>query len=133
MKTLFADTYYFIALLSPSDEQHALAREYTSGFQGAFVTTPWVLAEVGNALAIPPNRALFVDLVNDLRADRRVVIVPAADELFERGYRFYGRRPDKEWGLTDCISFVVMQERGLTEALTADHHFEQAGFAILLK
>jgi uncharacterized protein len=41
-------------------------------------------------------------------------------------------RRDKEWSLTDCISFVVMKERGLTEALTADHHFEQAGFKALL-
>ena len=133
MKTLFADTHYFIALLNAADEHHALAKEYTSGFSGGFVTTPWVLAEVGNTLAMPPNRALFLALVKDLRADKRVVIVPAADELFECGCHLYGRRPDKEWGLTDCISFAAMRAQKLAEALTADHHFEQAGFKALLK
>jgi hypothetical protein len=122
-----------IALLDPADEHHALAREYTQGFGGGLVTTPWVLAEVGNAMCLPPNRGLFVALVNRLRVDKRVLIVPAADEAFERGFGLFGRRPDKEWGLTDCISFAVMEERGLREALTADRHFEQAGFTILLK
>jgi predicted nucleic acid-binding protein len=60
------------------------------------------------------------------------VVVPPSTELFEAGIDLYSRRPDKEWSLTDCISFVVMQERGITEALTGDYHFVQAGFSILL-
>jgi len=48
------------------------------------------------------------------------------------GWTLYQQRPDKEWGLTDCISFVVMQEQGISEAFTSDHHFTQAGFTILL-
>jgi len=59
-------------------------------------------------------------------------VVRATTELIERGKELYRRRPDKEWPLTDCISFVVMQDEGLTEALTGDHHFEQAGFKALL-
>ena len=52
---------------------------------------------------------------------------------FDEGVRLYVARPDKDWSLTDCISFVVMRERGITEALTGDRHFEQAGFVALLK
>ena len=59
--------------------------------------------------------------------------MPASSELMERGFDLFSRRPDKEWSLTDCISFIVMSEEGITEALTGDHHFEQAGFTILLK
>jgi len=59
--------------------------------------------------------------------------LPASQELFERGLNLYRQRPDKDWSLTDCISFVVMREHGVTKALTADRHFEQAGFAILLR
>jgi predicted nucleic acid-binding protein len=62
-----------------------------------------------------------------------VRIIPPSDEQYARGFDLYRRRPDKEWSLTDCISFVVMAEEGLTEALTGDKHFEQAGFAALLK
>ena len=68
-----------------------------------------------------------------MRDDNHVTIVPPDDALFHRGVEFYAQRPDKDWSLTDCISFVVMEERGIREALTGDHHFEQAGFAALLK
>jgi len=59
-------------------------------------------------------------------------VVPLSEALFRQSFDLYRQRLDKEWGLTDCISFVVMQERGITEALTADHHFRQAGFLALL-
>jgi predicted nucleic acid-binding protein len=68
-----------------------------------------------------------------VRADPYYVMVPASQELLDRGVTLYRQRPDKDWSLTDCISFVVMRERGITEALTADHHFEQAGFVALLR
>jgi hypothetical protein len=61
------------------------------------------------------------------------VIIPAEPQLYEEGIALYRARPDKDWSLTDCISFVVMKARGITEALTGDHHFEQAGFVALLK
>jgi predicted nucleic acid-binding protein len=80
-----------------------------------------------------PNRALFCELYQDLAKERRVTIVPAAQDLFEQGIELFAKRPDKEWSLTDCISFIVMQEYELTDAVTADHHFEQAGFRILLE
>ena len=133
MKAVFADTSYYIALINPNDEYAGAACEYTRDFGGFLVTTAWVLTEVANHLRHAPNRQLLLSLVTDLRNDRRVTIVPPTLELFDRGLHVYGERADKDWSLTDCISFVVMQERGLTEALTGDHHFEQAGYAALLR
>ena len=77
--------------------------------------------------------ALFVQLYRDLADDRRVTIVPPAQDLFDEGIELYAQCPDKDWSLIDCISFVVMREYNLTDALTADRHFEQAGFRVLLE
>ena len=76
---------------------------------------------------------MFVRLVEDYQNDPDCALIPAAESLWNAGLALYSERPDKQWSLTDCISFVVMKEQGLTEALTADHHFEQAGFAALLR
>jgi uncharacterized protein len=93
-----------------------------------------VLVELANALARASSRKLFVDLQPKLRANPNIMIVAASAELFERGCKLYADRPDKDWSLTDCVSFVVMEDETITEALTADRHFEQAGFnALLLK
>jgi predicted nucleic acid-binding protein len=62
-----------------------------------------------------------------------LTLVASSAEVFERGCELHACRPDKGWSLTDCISFVVMEERGIHEALTGDHHYEQAGFTALLK
>ena len=62
-----------------------------------------------------------------------MTIVPAEQGLFDRGAALYAERPDKAWSLTDCISFVIMQDHGLRDAPTGDHHFEQAGFNLLMK
>jgi len=74
-----------------------------------------------------------VRLWERLQADPKVTIVPPSSDLLARGITLYAQRPDKHWSLTDCISFVVMEEHGLTQALTADWHFEQAGFEVLIK
>jgi uncharacterized protein len=132
MTPTFADTYYYLALLSESDSAHEDALRLSRTLPGRTVTTAWVMTEVADALAAPQTRSLFPALHERLRRDPNVAIVPATLELFEQGVRLYAQRPDKSWSLTDCISFVVMQERGLIEALTGDHHFEQAGFRILL-
>jgi len=88
---------------------------------------------VADALAAPCQRGVFAVLLERLLADPNVTIVPPSQELFERGVELYNDRPDKDWSLTDCISFVVMDQHSLTDALTGDHHFEQAGFGVLLK
>jgi hypothetical protein len=74
-----------------------------------------------------------LELLQVLRAAPRVVLVPATEELFQAGIGLYGSRSDKDWSLTDCISFVLMQRRGIQMALTGDRHFEQAGFTALLR
>ena len=92
-----------------------------------------MLTELADGLAATPRRQAFRQVVEDIDANRTNLIVPANAETFEKGVEFYHARADKQWSLTDCISFIVMSEEGITEALTADHHFEQAGFIALLK
>jgi hypothetical protein len=89
--------------------------------------------ELGNALSTVQQRELFSRLVLHLRSHPNVRIIPASRDLLERGFQLFSHRMDKAWSLTDCTSFVVMQEEGLTDALTTDHHFEQAGFTVLLQ
>jgi uncharacterized protein len=134
MTTLFADAFFFVALLNPRDQAHLRANAYVEpDLEWPLLTTKWVLVQVGDAMATNArNRGAFVRLFHVLQANDAVEILPG-DEHFDAGLDLYSRRPDKAWSLTDCISFVVMTERGLAEALTGDHHFEQAGFRALLR
>ncbi|MCI0457911.1 MAG: PIN domain-containing protein [Gemmataceae bacterium] len=133
MNAVFADTFYFIALLSTSDEGHAQAVEWTRQFTGRIVTTEWVLTELADGLATSRQRTQFEATRRKLLTGVSTEVVPLDRALYEQGVALYVARPDKEWSLTDCISFVVMQQEGIYEALTGDHHFEQAGFVALLK
>lgn len=131
MKVVFADAFYFIALLNEADTAHRRAADFTLSFVGTFVTTAWVLAELADAFAATRRRNVIVQLIRQLQAKPTVKIVEPTQDLFARGLELYDRRPDKDWSLTDCISFVVMADEGLTDALTGDHHFGQAGFQAL--
>ena len=122
-----------MAFLNPDDDCHDLAYAYMADSTSQFITTWWVLAELGNYLAKGGYRKLFVPLVRRLEKDSRWKIEPLTQEQFSRGTHLYERRPDKRWSLTDCISFIILKEKRIREALTADHHFEQAGFQALLK
>jgi len=133
MSLLFADSFYFLALVNPDDAAHEEAVQLSRQRWGRHVTTTWVLTEVGDALAAPAQRGVFLALLNRIRANPQVTVVPPSQDLFDRGLDLFAKRPDKEWSVTDCVSFVVMREHGIQEALTADHHFEQAGFTLLLK
>ncbi len=133
MRLIFSDTFYFIALLSPNDQAHLKAVEFSDSYDGRMVTTDWIITELADGMAPPDSRQRFVNFLGMLRTDPDVLIVPLDKDLQEEGLELYRKRPDKGWSLTDCISFVVMQHEGLTEALTGDHHFEQAGFTALLK
>jgi len=129
---IFLDTSYILALVNTSDEYHQHASKAALETQGPFVTTEAVLTEIGNALARLRWRSLGVATLEDLRNDPEIEVLSVSTELFDRAVTLYAARMDKEWGVTDCISFVVMQERGLTAALTTDVHFQQAGFRALL-
>jgi predicted nucleic acid-binding protein len=132
MNAVFADTYFYIAVLSVDDAGHEQAIEFARTFIGQTVTTEWVMTEVADAFSSPNQRHSFLELLDQLRADPSVAIIAASHTLFDRGVELFARRGDKSWSLTDCISFVTMTDRGLRDALTADHHFEQAGFSALL-
>ncbi|MEW6253033.1 MAG: PIN domain-containing protein [Planctomycetota bacterium] len=133
MNEWFADTSYYVALLNRSDAHHARATALTGRLRGHFVTTEWVLLELANTFCAPPDRPRVVSLIDGLRTKRNVATFPSTPELFVRGFSLYRERIDKRWSLTDCISFVLMDELRLREALSSDHHFEQAGFAALLR
>ncbi len=130
---IFIDTSYFLALVNSRDKYHQAAKILAAQVQPPFVTSSAVLFELGNALAKPPYRALGVRALQQIRTDPEIEVVSVAPDLFAQAITFYQSRPDKAWGLTDCSSFVIMRQRGLREALTADKHFEQAGFRRLLR
>jgi len=133
MTPVFADAFYFFALLNPADAAHEDALAFSAESAGPILTTDWILTELADGLADPQNRQLCVEFISELRSRPDVTIIEAQRELFDAGLQLYSERPDKGWSLTDCISFVVMQQKGITEALTGDRHFEQAGFVRLLK
>lgn len=136
MSELFLDTSYAIALSSTCDRHHeqalTLAREIEIDPTIRLVTTRAVLLEIGNALGRQKFRNIAVQLLRSLENDSTVAIIPLSEALFAAAMQLFQSRADKEWGLTDCVSFVVMQERAITDALTADAHFQQAGFRPLL-
>jgi predicted nucleic acid-binding protein len=138
-RVVFWDTSAFLALMNSRDALHqqavtisqALARDHAH-----MLTTDAVLTEVANGLSRVSHRLLaqrVIALVQQSVALGAAELIHVDSDLWQRGWQLYAARPDKEWGLTDCCSFVVMQERAVTEAFTADQHFEQAGFLRLMR
>ena len=134
MKVVFADTGYWVAVLNPKDDWNvnATAASRTLG-KVRIVTTEMVLDELLAALSKVPVRALVVRGVEAIRSNPNIEVVPQTSLQFREAFEAYRRMPDKEWSLTDCASFALMKERGLSEALAHDRHFEQAGFVALLR
>jgi predicted nucleic acid-binding protein len=132
-ESVLADTFYFLALLNPADAAHQRAVRVATEFTGTMLTTEWVLIETADGLATGRNRQAFGVLVQSLAPSSVWEIVWSSRDLFDRGLALYSNRPDKGWSPTDCLSFETMRQRAVTEALTGDHHFEQAGFSALLK
>jgi predicted nucleic acid-binding protein len=135
MNRLFMDSSYAIALGSPRDRHHADAVALAHRIKTErirVITTRAVIIEVGDALSKGSLRSRAIALLDLFDGSPLIEVTPLSEELYERGRTFFRRHLDKEWGLTDCISFVVMKDRGLTDALTADAHFRQAGFRPLL-
>lgn len=134
MKGVFADAFFYLAVLNRDDNAHARAMHWLEGGAKEVITTTAVMLEVADAMSVPTMRgacARFLDGLMNGQAD--TAVHPLSEDLLARGMALYRQRSDKSWSLTDCISFVVMKEEGLTRALTGDHHFEQAGFTALLK
>ncbi len=133
MGRCFVDTYFWLALIRERDADHRRAVECWEKLgAGEIITTAWVLVELADGMSRLGSRAVCAHFVEDLRREGTVQVIEPDASLLWRGFELYRSRTDKEWSLTDCISFTVMADEGLTDALTGDHHFEQAGFAALL-
>jgi len=136
MNELFLDTSFSIGLVSPKDQIHEKAIAWSEKIENSkipIVTTQVILLEIGNALSKSFFRQIGIGLLENLESDSNTTIISLTDELYNKAFELFRNRPDKEWGLVDCISFVVMRERNIEAALTADEHFIQAGFRALLR
>lgn len=138
MRIVFADTGYWIALLYPRHQLHQTAQTIHRSMDSQslrIITTEIVLTEFVNFFSKLGSwlRQQSVAFVLQIQQNPKVVVVPQSTEQFNQALRLYAQRQDKQWSLTDCCSFLVMQDLGITEALAHDKHFEQAGFTILLK
>ena len=132
---LFLDTSFAIGLVSPKDQVHKKSlywSEQIETFGIQIITTQAVLLEIGNTLSKLAVREIGIGLIQNLIDDSNTTIISLNDELFAKAFDLFCNRLDKNWGLVDCISFVVMSENNITAALTADEHFNQAGFKALL-
>lgn len=136
MRIVFADTGYWIALVNPDDDLHHKAIEISKTLSSVYiVTSEMVLTEVLNDFSKRGDffRQAAIDLIENLIQNHNVSVVPQTSVHFWEGILLYKQRPDKRWSLTDCVSFRIMQEYGIIEALAYDKHFEQAGFKALLR
>ena len=132
---VFVDTVAWIAWNNPQDALHSRTRHVMGNLRKQntqFVTTEFILLEVADALATQKLRSQTVVFLNKLRQQPDLQIISAGSGLLTAGWTLYQQRLDKEWGLTDCTSFVVMTRARITQAVTSDRHFQQAGFVPLL-
>ena len=136
MNKVFVDTAAWIALLNVDDLWHQEAHRLRSELVDknyVFITTDFVLLEIADALCLPKYKKNTANFLHSIYRLRSTKVILFNQNLFQAGLSLYEIRLDKDWGLTDCISFVVMQKEGLLEAFTSDKHFEQVGFNRLLK
>ena len=133
MTVHFADTHYLLALVNQKDKDHKAAVRHSQGPARQVVTTTWILVEFADALCAIQSRAKAVHFIRGFQAQPFIEVVPPTREQFAQALERYEQRPDKNWSLTDCISFLLMEHRGISDALTADRHFEQAGFRALMR
>lgn len=133
-RKIFVDTSYVLALFNTADEFHTQARELKNltALPHNIITTEAILLEIGNALSKRNFRQNCSSFIKGFYVTANIEVVPITTVLIKKGLELFDKRNDKEWGLVDCISFVVMEKYGIKEALAADEHFIQAGFKALL-
>lgn len=131
--TTFLDTSYLLALLRKRDSLHQVAVSLRPVFEGPLLTTGAVLIEMMDSMAALPLRGQAMEAFHLLCSEPRVRVVDLSPELLDDAARLFADRRDKACGLTDCISFRVMESEGVKQALTADRPFEQAGFVALMR
>lgn len=131
---IFVDTSHLVAMALPKDSLHAAAMAWSQRVAEPLLTTSYVVCEFMNSLSSPALRGRAHGLLSLLLSSKDFVLLGDDREpLLSEGLNLHHQRGDKEWSLTDCISFIVMQRHGVKQALTYDHHFEQAGFEALLR
>ena len=133
MADVFVDTSFVVALVNEKDQNHSLALDLAERFTGQrLVTIDAILLEIGNALSRNFKRE-SIEIIEEFLTSDDVQVIHFHPQLFRKAFDLYKSRSDKIWGLIDCVSFVTMKELGIIDALSADKHFEQAGFNILIK
>jgi predicted nucleic acid-binding protein len=135
-RTLFADAFYWVALLYPRDASHARVTSYSKALGSTrLVTTDEVLTEILNWFSAygPVWRAKAAGLIHNLRNDPTVEVLPQTRVDFDAALALYASRPDKGYSLTDCRSMLAMRGHGITDALTNDRHFGQEGFTVIFQ
>lgn len=135
-KPIFVDTAAWLALINKSDILHKKAKQIRDRLireRRQFLLTDYIIVEIANALSRIPFRKAAVQIISLIQSSRNIRVVEIDKEIFIEAWNLYEERLDKEWSFTDCTSFVVMSKMGLIDAFTSDHHFEQAGYNILLK
>jgi predicted nucleic acid-binding protein len=133
---VFADTFYWIALLNPADKSHHNAKTVSqSRLEGSIVTTESILIEMLNYFSASGEqmRQAAAKLCEQIFAHANTIVLPQTQDAFNLGFELYKARPDKGYSLTDCISMVEMRKRNIVQVLTHDHHFSQEGFDLLLR
>lgn len=133
-QTIFLDTSYILALILKDDSFNSKAKAISESLEKGttiVITTELILIEIADSLAKTKVRHKCIPIITKLRVTTNVVKIN--DENITKAWNLFEKRSDKEWGLTDCYSFVVMEKYSIKQALTTDKHFEQAGFEILLK
>jgi len=136
VKTVFADTCYWIAFLNEDDDLYEIAIRTTQTlFPIQIVTSEMILSELLNHVSKKGEnfRKAAATFIRQLDEDENVVIIPQTSKLFLNAFELYIQRQDKAWSHTDCSSFCIMEELGILESFTYDKHFEQAGFIALLR
>lgn len=131
--TVFMDTYGLIAWINTREAGHPRVKSYLDSYSGTIVTTEWILLEFADAFALPKAKPFAIEAIKRIHRLSMFHVVGFEPTVHQSGFDLYESRPDKDWSLTDCVSFAVMTQRGLSVALTADHHFEQAGFRAVFK
>ena len=135
MRRIFADTYYWVALLNPKDEGHRQAIEIGPTISNCvLMTTEEVLSEVLTFFSSrgPGARTAVTSLIENILADEKIVVLPQSHESFMQGLALYRMRLDKGFSMIDCIVMAAMRKDGVLEVLTHDDHFRQEGFTTLL-
>ncbi|MEX2174450.1 MAG: PIN domain-containing protein [Pirellulaceae bacterium] len=131
--TVFLDTYGLIAWINTRDAAHQRVKSYLDSYSGKILTTEWVLLEFADAFSLSKSKSFAIEAIKRIQRLPMFLVVKFELAVHQAGFDLYENRSDKDWSdkdwsLTDCVSFAVMTQHGLSEALTADHHFEQAGF-----